>query len=208
MGATRILRQDHERLRRKLALLESAIQVAPEARFVLREMCFSLQRLLQEHIAREADVLQQYRQRIPVSDSSEVPPSVTEHMDVYNHLRTVNELLLTGMRASMPTVIARLSHVTELLHEQMDDQESRAFPALDQVEEPVGVNRLTAISGTMSVNEILQLYPQTEQLFEQLHINRLQEGYKSVDEVAWYHGMDVSQLLEQLRQTATAFPDY
>ena len=206
MGATRAIRQDHELLRRKLALLESAIQVAPEARFVLREMCFSLQRLLQEHIVRESEALQRCNQR--VVPSGEAPPRVTDHMDAYNHLRTVNELLLTGMRASMPTVISRLSQVTELLHEQMDDQESHAFPVLDQVEEPKGVNRLATISGTMSVNEILQLYPQTEPLFERLHINRLQEGYKSVDEVAWYHGMDVSQFLEQLRQTATSFPDY
>ena len=57
----------------------------------------------------------------------------------------------------------------------------------------------------MSVNEILQRYPQTEPLFAQLRVNRLREGYESVDEVAWRHGLDSAEILEQLRQ-ATVFP--
>ena len=60
-----------------------------------------------------------------------------------------------------------------------------------------------AISSTMSANEIVQRYPGTGPLFEQeLHINRLREGYESVDELAWRHGMDVAQVIERLRQAA------
>lgn len=58
------------------------------------------------------------------------------------------------------------------------------------------------ISETMSVNEILRRYPRTEPLFRDLHVNRLQEGYESVDEVAWRHGMDLEHLLKRLRQAA------
>ena len=186
MEATRPIRQDHDLLRKKLALLESALQVAPEARFVLREMCFSLQHLLHDHIAREQSVL---------------PPDRTNHQDAHSLLRTVNELLLGGMRASMPTVVLWLSKLIELLREQMAQQEERVLPALD---EAAGAPVPAAISSVMSVNEILQRYPQTGRLFERLRINRLQEGYESLDEVAWYHGMDVSQFLEQLRQAATS----
>jgi iron-sulfur cluster repair protein YtfE (RIC family) len=60
------------------------------------------------------------------------------------------------------------------------------------------------ISETMSVNEILRRYPRAEPLFRDLHVNRLQEGYESVDEVAWRHGMDLEQLLKRLRQAARA----
>src|SRR3990167_4716202 len=100
MEATRPIRQDHDLLRKKLALLESALQVAPEARFVLREMCFSLQHLLHDHIAREQSVL---------------PPDRTNHQDAHSLLRTVNELLLGGMRASMPTAVLWLSKLIALL---------------------------------------------------------------------------------------------
>ena len=61
------------------------------------------------------------------------------------------------------------------------------------------------ISGTMSVNEILQRYPRTARVFtNQLHVNRLEEGYESVDEVAWRHGVDVGHVIERLRQAAVS----
>ena len=63
----------------------------------------------------------------------------------------------------------------------------------------------TAISGAMSVNEILCRYPRIELLLlERLHINRLREGYESVEELAWRHGLDASQLIEQLRRAAVS----
>ena len=205
MEATYALRQDHIILRKKLEFLESALQVAPESRFVLREMCFSLQRLLQDHMAREADLFETANERA----LGQEPVRATEHREPYSLLKTVNELLLTGMHASLPTVILWLSKIIEGLRSQMEEQERESFSALDEVDAPTeGRERMLTISSTMSVNEILQRYPQTERLFEGLHVNRMQEGYKSVDEFAWYHGMDVSKFLEQLRQAATAFPRY
>ena len=68
---------------------------------------------------------------------------------------------------------------------QMEKQERALFP----------------ISGAMSANEIVQRYPGTGRLLEQeLHFNRLREGYESVDELAWRHGMDVAQVIERLRE--------
>ena len=195
MEATEILRHDHALIRKKLSLLESALQVAPEVRFVIREMCFSLQRLLQEHMHREE------RASHPSSRGN-------EHVSSHALLRSVNELLLSGMRASMPVVVVRLSHLIEQLEAQMEQQERTVFPALEGEREPRDLDELTSISGAMSVNEILQRYPHTERLFEQLQINRLREGYESVDEVAWRHGLDASQILEQVRQAATSFPGF
>jgi iron-sulfur cluster repair protein YtfE (RIC family) len=203
MEAIRILGQDHALLRKKLALLKSALQVAPEARFVVREMCFSLQRVLQEHMQREQDVFERSSHEQP----SEAPPSkMADHSAVQHLLRTVNELLLGGMRASMPTVVVRLAQAIEQLEAQMDEQERTVFAALDEATAARGHDLPTAISGAMSVNEIVQRYPRTERIFEQLRIDRFREGYESVDELAWRYGMDVSQFLEQLRQVATSFP--
>jgi hypothetical protein len=52
----------------------------------------------------------------------------------------------------------------------------------------------------MSANEILQRYPQARSAFDQLRINRLREGYESVDELAWRHGVDAEEFLERLRR--------
>ena len=196
MHATRSLRHDHDLLRKRLALLESALQVAPETRFVLREMCFSLHRTLQDHIGREAQAARRYTDRLSGGDPL---PQVRDHAQSLALLRSVNELLLGGMHASMPTAIAWLTKAMEQLGAQMNEQESRLFPVLEEAETEE-TEEPTTILGTMSVNEILQRYPQTEQLFQQLQINRVHEGYKSVDELAWSHGVDVGRFLEELRQ--------
>jgi hypothetical protein len=79
----------------------------------------------------------------------------------------------------------------------MAAQERWVFPSLEEAHGEDSMD--TAIAGTMSVNEILQRYPQTERIFEQLRINRWRDGYESLDELAWRLGMDVAQVLEQLR---------
>ncbi|OGX29648.1 MAG: hypothetical protein A3B78_02515 [Omnitrophica WOR_2 bacterium RIFCSPHIGHO2_02_FULL_67_20] len=208
MDATRAIRQDHELLRKKLTILGSALQVAPEVRFVLREMSFSLQHLLSDHARREARALELYNQRLPAG--SRVSPG-RDHADVQHLLRGVNELLLGGMRASLSAVVTRLSEVIDRLEAQMDEQERTVFEFLDHAEpSPVdGAPRerdAEAIESSMSANEILQRFPQTVPLFERLHIDRLQEGYDSVDEIAWHHGLDASQFLEQLRQAVASVP--
>ena len=208
MDATRAIRQDHALLRKKLTLLGSALQVAPEVRFVLREMSFSLQHLLADHTRREARALELYNQRLPAG--SGMSPG-TDHTGVQRLLRGVNELLLNGMRASLPAVVIRLSEVIERLEAQMDEQERTVFEFLDHAEpSPLEgapcARDAEAISSSMSVNEILQRFPQAVPFFERLHINRLQEGYDSVDEIAWHHGLDVSQFLEQLRQAVASVP--
>ena len=63
------------------------------------------------------------------------------------------------------------------------------------------------ISGTMSANALMRRYPKTEALFRRLQIDRQREGYESVDELVWRHGMDERYFFKQLRQLAKVFPD-
>ena len=60
----------------------------------------------------------------------------------------------------------------------------------------------------MSANAIAHRYPETETLFEQLQIDRQAEGYETLEELAWRHGMDVSQVIRQLRRATTKLPTY
>ena len=187
MGTVETLRQDHTLLRRKLEVLAAALEVAPETEFVVRELCGTLARWLQEHINRETAACS----RLPAGRRS--PLSFEGHTRACAVLRAIHDLLLTGHRTSLPTVILRLSALLEQLERQMAEQEQRLFPALEAMEQTAN------ISGGMSVNEILQRFPTTERVFQQLHVNRLQEGYESVDELAWRHGLDVGRLLEDLQ---------
>ena len=187
MPSVQELEHDHALLRKKLDLLEALLPVAPEARFILRELCFSLHRLLQEHLQRESPLLAFH--------------SCT-HAAAQQLLRAVNELLLLGMRASMPTVVVRLSHGIDQLRAQMDEQERVVFPELGLPDGAEASSNAPLIFSTMSVNEIIQRYPRTAPLFTQFHINRIREGYESVDELAWRHGMDVGQVIDRLRQAA------
>lgn len=58
------------------------------------------------------------------------------------------------------------------------------------------------ISGSMSANAIARRYPRTDVLFRRFQIDLESEGYESVEELAWRHGMDTIELLNQLRKTA------
>jgi hypothetical protein len=211
MTRTDVLRQDHALLRSKVVLLESALSSAPYARLVFREKCLSFMRLLNRHMQREEPVLRLYYGQHP---SARYLSKVHDHAAEHAVLRSITELFLGGVKVSIPLVILRVSQAIEQLREQIDEQERVVFPVVDELmaqgeraEAVPSPPSPPAITSSMSVNAIVQRYPRTRPVFEQLCVNRPREGYESVDEVAWRHGMDVSQVLEQLRQAA-AFPGY
>ena len=205
------LQQEHAMLRQKAVLLDSTLSTAPYARLVFREKCFSLMRLLNRHMKREGPVLRLYYDRVP---SAKYLPRVKDHSAEHALLRAVNELLLGGVKVSMPLVILRVSQAIEQLQEQIEEQERSLFPLIDWAsvdvlpEPAIRPRGSPTISPSMSVNAILQRYPRTEEVFNALSINRAREGYESVDELAWRRGIDPSEILEQLRRVASTFPQY
>jgi hypothetical protein len=52
--------------------------------------------------------------------------------------------------------------------------------------------------GTMTVNRIVQEFPDARRVFERLFINVPAEGCTCLDEVAWRHGLEVEELLDAL----------
>lgn len=205
---THALRQDHTVLRRKLTLLESTMQVAPEAKVVLREMCFSLQRFLMEHMVREARACEGACLRPESIGGATTALQPADHAAALQLLRAVNDLLQGGMRASLPLVMVRLSKAIEVLETQMAEQEQALFPVVERaLESPSAVTpEPVEISCGMSVNEILRRYPSTAPVFQQFNVNRWREGYESLDELAWRCGLDVAELLDSLQRAAVTFP--
>ncbi len=190
MEPTQVLAEDHARLRRKLALLDAALEQLPETRPLLRDIAGSLQRLLNEHLKREQPIIQHIVTHEP---DAQALPYVKDHMYEQTLLHGVNALSPCGTRGSLPLLVLRLAQIVEQLRATMETQERFLFPLL----------RSAAISRWMSINEIIRYFPGSESVFEQLQVNRLREGYDSLDELAWRRGLDASVLMERIRQSAS-----
>ena len=204
MESVGLLLADHALLRRKCQLLESILQSRPEGRFVVSELVNSLQRLLDDHYRREQPVLQHYRAEQHVYGQ---PPRVFDHAAERQILRMVGQLLKARMKSARTLVILRLSQAIEQLQIQMARQEKLVFPFIDAAllnEEASSM----PIHEAMSVNEVIQRFPTANQVFDELHVNRLEEGSDSVDEVAWRHGLPVSEMLDHLRHAVSGAPSY
>ena len=57
---------------------------------------------------------------------------------------------------------------------------------------------------TMTVNRVVQEFPAARPVFERLFINIPVEGCTCLDAVAWRHGLESRELLEQLEAITDA----
>jgi hemerythrin-like domain-containing protein len=205
MKAIERLRRDHRILRAKLAVLESALQMGPETWFVLREVCFTLARQLRDHIRREEALVAECRNALNPKVLAEV---VVEHKDEPQHLRTINRLFTSEPTQSLERIGPELTSVIDGLRRHMDEEERELFPIFEralaerEAEEPAApAGRLDE---TMTVNRIVHEFPRTRLVFEKLFINIPTEGCGCLDEVAWRHGMEARELLENLERAIGA----
>lgn len=159
MGATESLRREHQLLRANLRLLEVAMQMVPppassaeggpfeerrpygpesgggmvpEAPFVLREMCWSLARMLEDHIRHEAEALRPYSGQIRGLTQARM---ARDHADQQIILRDVNILLVGRINVPTSQVVLPLAHLIDELREHMDEEESELFPMVDRIAE-------------------------------------------------------------------------
>lgn len=132
MSLTAPLRKDHQALRSRLELLKGAMRVAPEAQFALRELCWSLARLLEAHIEREGQALAPYSDGIQALARARLRHDCADQRLV---LRDVNALLLNGLRTPLGIVVPRLAQFLEELEECMEEEEREVFPMVDRIAE-------------------------------------------------------------------------
>ena len=130
MGVTEFLRSDHEQLRTQLNSLEGAMRVAPEAQFVLREMCFSLTCMLEEHIKREKEALAPYRDQIEALSNNRFSQDRADQRGV---LKGINLLLFDGLKAPVGRVVTRLARLVDELREHMNEVEREVLPLIDHL---------------------------------------------------------------------------
>lgn len=204
MKSVERLRRDHAILRSKLDVLESALKMGPEAWFVLRELSHTLARQLRDHIRREEGLVAACRYALKEPALAHV---TVEHRDEPERLRALNRLFIKESGRSLEQVGPVLREVIDGLRHHMEEEEMELFPLLEQTlaeRQHEAVTDPSFLPGRleemMTVNRVLQCYPRTKRVFEQLFINIPYEGADCLDEVAWRHGMESRELLEKLER--------
>lgn len=202
MNAVERLRRDHAILRSKLDALEAALGMGEETWYVLREVCFTLARQLRDHIRREEDLVAACRQAMNPQVLAEV---VVEHHDEPKHLRTINRLFVSQASHALDRIRPALTEVIQGLRRHMAEEEAQLFPILERV---LGEREASApttprpstesLEEAMTVNRVVQQFPDTRPVFERLFVNIPMEGCYCLDEVAWRHGMEARELLAVL----------
>lgn len=200
------LQRDHELLRSKLNVLESANRVGAEAWFVLRQVCFSLLKQLQDHMRSEEEfVLACYEARLDGDDQATLLGRCG-HQEDRRRLQVIHWLLQREPTVVLSSVRFSLDLVIASLRRSIDEQESELFPRLGRAGAspavPIRSPHLSAghLKNTMTLSEVVRRYPKTKHVFERVLISLPFEQYDCLDEVAWRHGLDSRELLTRLER--------
>ena len=204
MKAIDRLKRDHHILRSKLDVLEAALRMGPETWYVLREVCFTLSRQLQNHMKREEDLIMACGKAMTPEALAEI---AMEHRNEPEHLRTINRLFMEEHGHTLERIRPALTEVIQGLRRHMTEEERELFPILDREladREPADTQAQQAsrarVHECLTVNGVLHEYPMTRGVFERLFVNIPYEGCDCPDEVAWRRGMDNQELLDLLTQ--------
>lgn len=206
MLPTERLRRAHERLRTKLMVLESALSLAPDAGFVLRNTAFSLSKQLREHIRFEERAVTACSRTFGCYDETLLARFALDHRQEGQQLRLITQILYRDSSGSWEGLRPTLEAFGQALRRTIDLQETHLFPLLEQTagrrEEPHGRGdpATDPLTETMTLNAVLHQYPQARMVLERHRISLPFEQYDAVDEVAWHHGMSSQELLAQLQQ--------
>ena len=211
MNAIERLRRDHETLRAKLSVLESALRMGPEAWFVLREVCYTLGRQLRDHIRREESLVAACRKTVSPETLQHL---ALEHRDEPTLLRTLNRLFVQEHGQAWEDVTVILAQLIHGLRRHLQEEEMELFPQLERFLSSQSASLafeqrscVCNIQDTMTLNRLVREYPQARRIFDDLFISLPFEGCDCLDEVAWRHGMESGELLAKLEQAIQSHPE-
>lgn len=207
MKAIERLKRDHLILRAKLDVLESALQLGSDTWYVLREMCYTLSKQLQQHIRREEELVAQCRSALTAQQLQQLH---VEHQDEPERLQVLHHLFLQEKGRSLAQIAPVLRSLVRGLRQHMDEEERELFPILERYAQGQEAGPMRAESPVLdevsTVNSLIREYPTTKGVFEQLFVNIPYEGADCLDEVAWRHGLEAGELINRLEQVITRKP--
>ncbi|MBI3996066.1 MAG: hemerythrin domain-containing protein [Candidatus Omnitrophica bacterium] len=133
MNALNRLKAEHRRLLSIMAALESALAMGTSAWFVLRQICFSVSKQLNEHVRGEEQLLTVCYRVLRQVDAEDDPQLTAAHKDASEQLQHITQSLWMGTETSIEDVRPRLTRVLATVRYQMHEQEARVFPWLERV---------------------------------------------------------------------------
>ncbi|MBI4597712.1 MAG: hemerythrin domain-containing protein [Candidatus Omnitrophica bacterium] len=202
MRAIERLQRDHRVLQAKLNVIETALRMGPEVWPVVREVCCTLARQLHDHIKREEALIAQCRTTLAPQALSAI---ALEHHDEPEQLQTIKRLFVKGDGRVMERAVPALSEAIQRMRRHMAEEETSLFPLLQrelagQQPPTPPIAQTSILNECMTVNRVAHEHPATKAVFEHLLIHMPSEGCSCLDEVAWQHGMDSRQLVEELER--------
>ena len=207
MNALDCLKDAHHRLSSKLTVLTSALTLGEEARWVIREVCFSISKQLREHVTFEEQVVKAWKKELIPLSGHHLEQMATGHDEACQRFQEITWLLWAdgGSQWAMEDLRVLLLSMIVSLRYQITEQERTLFPLLQLVVAPHGVfagEEVSTPSGLnehMTVQQVLKRYPQTQPIFEELCVGAF-EQYDTLAEVAWCHGVGSVGLLTRLEE--------
>lgn len=216
------LQRDHDLFRIKLDALECALRMRGDTWFAIREFCVTLGKQLPAHMRRE-ELAANLRELAAVDSKASTGPaawrtgSLRPHLDdqaaswpTHEEERRELQVLISRFFAqrrdsdSYEALRPALEAMISRFRRQMDAQETGCFAwcSAQELQAPLseGADALSEpnVKETMTVNHVIDTYPDTKSVFECLFVNLSYEGHDYLDEVAHRRGMEVRDLLHRL----------
>lgn len=202
MNAIERLTRDHVILRSKLDVLESALRLAPDTWYVLREICYTLSRLVHQHHCREERVVAQCHAALTPTQRQQLQ---RQHSDDRNRLGVLHHLFLQDSGRGVAHIAPMLRSMAQDLRHHLEQEEQALFPVLERhvtmQEALMPAGAIPAhVDEVSTVNAVIREYPTTKRVFEQLFVSIPYEGCDCLDEVAWRHGLEAAELINRLER--------
>jgi iron-sulfur cluster repair protein YtfE (RIC family) len=125
-----------------------------------------------------------------------------EHEDLLKTLEHLQQLRSRGWSVDDEEFMTYSTHLIELYREHTEREHRWLFPLLEQPPQ-VSARQPAAVSKDTTLNAMIRRFPE---LLDVLHAFRLDcrwFGSDTLEEVAWYHGVQVEHLLGELNRSLT-----
>lgn len=132
MSMTEPLRKDHEILRQQLEALEAELQAVPTATASVQQLCHSLARFVEGHMAKEEQMFAPYAHRFGPGVRQHL---LGDHTDEWMLLHELDMLFTSNIRVPTSELVTRLGQLVEQLRDHLDLEERSVFPVIDRAEQ-------------------------------------------------------------------------
>ena len=124
----------------------------------------------------------------------------SEHEDLLETLEYLQQLQQRALPADDVELTTYAFHLIELYREHTDREHRWLFPLLEQLPPPTKAET-RVISKDMTLNAMMRCFPRLRTVLHALGLDYRWYGSHTLEEAAWYHGMQIEEVLGALNQS-------